>query len=285
MARRVRTTAGSAFGRALGYLDAATLATWSEASGIKLLLSRWYARLIGFPELIAHKRFGSIRDLLQRHGGDRVLDIGAGNGLYSIADGINRAGSTHLLLDVSVRHMRRATATGCSLGLPLWGIVCNAEALPLPSESVDSVLLIEALQFFDNEEAAVREIARVLRPGGVWICEQDNPPAGTVFVPPGEDRLRKRRVGYTEEALSGLAVREGLVLERSELMSGRIGRWWDHLDERIFRRSRSMHYVLFPVVRVLARLSTPTPVKGEPGTVLYLFRKPKAGAPAAAYAH
>jgi SAM-dependent methyltransferase len=277
MAKRVPAQAGGAFGRALAYLDAPTLATWSEASGLKLFLSRLYARVIGFPELIAHRRFQAIRDMLRRHGGNQVLDIGAGNGLYSIADAINRPGSIHLLVDVSQRHMLRATATGGSLGLPLWGVVCNAEALPLASESTDSVLLIEVLQFFDDDEAAVREIARVLRPGGVWVCEQDNPPPGAVFVPPPEDRLRKRRVGYTEDAMAELAARAGLLLESSRILSGRIGRWWEHLDERIFRTSRSIHYLLFPLLRLLARLWTPTHMRDEPGTVLYLFRKAKTG--------
>ncbi len=42
----------------------------------------------------------------------------------------------------------------------------TATAIPLPDESVDGVFVAEAFHWFGNDEA-VREIARVLRPGGM----------------------------------------------------------------------------------------------------------------------
>jgi SAM-dependent methyltransferase len=273
MPKRVSKGAGDVYGQALAYLDPPTLAAWSESSGLTLLLSRWYARLFGFPELAAHRRFQLVRDMLRRQGGDKVLDLGAGNGLYSVADAISRPGTAHLLADVSVRHLRRASATGHALALPIWGVACSAEAVPLASESIDTVLLIEVLQFIDDDEAAVEEVARVLRPGGVWLCEQENAPAGTRLARTAEPRLQKRRVGYTGEALRDMAARVGLVLEDSQMVSGRVGRWWESLDGQVFRKSRALHLILFPIGRLLAWLSTPPAVKGEPGTMLYLFRK------------
>jgi SAM-dependent methyltransferase len=272
-ARRLPRAAGSAYGRALAYLDAPTLALWSGANGIGLHLSQWYARAFGFPELAAHRRFGTLRDLLRRNGGGRVLDLGAGNGLYSVGDAIDRPGTTHVLADVSLRHMSRATATGHALGLPMWGIACSAAALPLATASLDSVLLVEVLQFIDDDEAAIQEVARVLRPGGAWLCEQEHPPADSSPVRTEEARLQRRRAGYSPEALTALAERAGLSLEHSQMVSGPMGRWWEGFDGRMFRRSRLMHFVLFPLIHLLARLSTPAPVHGTPGTVLYLFRK------------
>jgi SAM-dependent methyltransferase len=280
MVNRVSSGAGDVFGRALAYLDAPTLATWSGSSGVRLLLSRWYARLFGFPELAAHRRFRPVQGMLRRHGGEKVLDLGAGNGLYSIADAVNRPRSAHVLADVSVRHMRRATATGRALALPIWGIACSAEALPLAAESVDTVLLIEVLQFIEDDRTAVGEAARVLRPGGVLLCEQERPPFGASVVRTAEPRLQKRRVGYTAEALCELALGAGLVLEASQMVSGPMGRWWESLDGRIFRRNRTLHLVLFPFARLLAWLSAPAAVKGRPGTVLYLFRRTSGSDPA-----
>jgi SAM-dependent methyltransferase len=270
-------SAGKAFGRALAYLDNPTLALWSEAAGLRLLLSRWYAKVLGFPELAAHRRFGPIQDMLRQHGGGTVLDVGAGNGLYSVADAINRPGSTHFLADVSLRHMRRANATGRSLALPIWGITCSAPALPLATECLDTVLLIEVLQFVDEDRAAIGEIARVLRPGGVWVCEQEYPPVHSSLGSNPEARLQKRRIGYSPKALCELAARAGLILEHSQVVSGGIGRWWESLDGRIFQRSRLLHFVLFPLNHLLSWLLTPLPVDGKPGTVLYVFRKARAG--------
>ncbi len=270
---RVPTTAGDVYGRVLAHLDARTLTAWSEASGLKLLVSRWYARLFGFPELAAHQRFGPIRRALHQHGGGRVLDLGAGNGLYSIADSIRRPGSIHFLADISRRHMHRATVTGGALDLSIWGVVCSAEAIPLASESIDSVLLIEVLQFVDDDAVAIREIARALRPGGMWLCEQDWPPVGTPLVLTAETRLRKRRIGYTSDALCELAAKAGLTLKEARKVSGRVGRWWEAIDGQIFRRSRSLHYLMFPLVRLSAWVTTLAHPSSQSGTILYVFQK------------
>lgn len=282
MVGRVPRAAGSAYGRALAYLDDPTLSLWSGATGIGLRLSRWYARLFGFPELAAHRRYGPLQDMLRAYGGNRVLDLGAGNGLYSVGDALNRPGTTHFLADVSIRHMTRVVATGRALKLPIRGMACSAPALPLADESLDTVLLVEVLQFIDDDEAAVQEVARVLRPGGLWLCEQEHAPAGSALTRTAEARLRKRRAGYTPESLCGMAARAGLALEHSQMVSGRVGRWWESLDGRIFRRSRLLHFVLFPLGYVLAWLSSPAPLDGRPGTVLYRFRKTRRATPAPA---
>jgi SAM-dependent methyltransferase len=276
MAERVPAEAGNVYGRVLAYHVAPTLAAWSRVSGLWLHLSRWYARVLGFPELAAHRRFPVVRDMLHRHAGERVLDLGAGNGLYSIADAVLRPASSHILADLSVRHMHRATATGRALGLPLWGIACSAQALPFASASFDTILLIEVLQFVDDDQAAVKEVGRVLRRGGYWLCEQDRPPEGTPLTRVTEARLQKRRIGYTEKSLCHLAAAAGLVLEDSQPVSGRIGRWWESFDGRLFRKSRAIHFLLFPILRLLAGLFTNAALQRQPGTVLYLFRKPSA---------
>ena len=42
-----------------------------------------------------------------------------------------------------------------------------AECLPLPTAVADAVTCLEALEFFANPDQAVRELVRILRPGGV----------------------------------------------------------------------------------------------------------------------
>lgn len=96
------------------------------------------------------------RDLV----GQRVLDIGCGphGGLIGFV-GCERYGADPLILDY------------LSLGYPLadHGIRyahCRSEQLPFPTASFDTVVTVNALDHVDDPVEALREIARVLVPGG-----------------------------------------------------------------------------------------------------------------------
>jgi SAM-dependent methyltransferase len=100
--------------------------------------------------------------------GERVLELGCGAGLDTTwaAAAVQPAGCV-IAVDMAlpmVSAMRRnvggAGATGV---LP---IVAEAEALPLPEASVDVVLVNGLLSLAPDKTAVVREIRRVLRPGG-----------------------------------------------------------------------------------------------------------------------
>jgi len=96
-----------------------------------------------------------------------VLDVGCGDGAYSIHAA--QLGATVTGLDISPAMLaaarRRADATGVSVE---WR-EGRAEALPFPAASYDVVMAVTVLCFVPDAAAAIREMARVLRPGGVIV--------------------------------------------------------------------------------------------------------------------
>ncbi len=105
--------------------------------------------------------------------GQRVLDLASGPGLLTRAAAA-RIGDAGLAIasDISQGQLRCCPE--------LHRVVADGEALPFASASVDRVLCGLGLMFFPDEDAALGEMLRVLRPGGrialsVWGEAADVP--------------------------------------------------------------------------------------------------------------
>jgi SAM-dependent methyltransferase len=101
--------------------------------------------------------------------GSRVLDIASGTGALARAAGRRTGGDGHVVAsDVSGPMLARAAAIGAPEGAaPIEHVEASADALPFEDGRFDVVLCQQGLQFFPQQEAAVGEMRRVLRPGGV----------------------------------------------------------------------------------------------------------------------
>lgn len=91
--------------------------------------------------------------------GARLLDLGCGDGRITEALARDR-GFSVVGLDSSPDMVRAAAARGLEV------VEASANAIPLPDASFDVVFSNAALHWVDDHPAVVREIARVLRPGG-----------------------------------------------------------------------------------------------------------------------
>lgn len=137
---------GEAAGRALGYADA-------DLAGLPAAVRAAFAG-VGNPF-----RGDAVRP------GDTVLDLGAGAGADSLI-AARRAGpgGRVVALDRTPAMNRRLKAGADDANVSV--IRGCAEALPLADESVDSVTSNGALNLVPDKRRAVRELFRVLRPGG-----------------------------------------------------------------------------------------------------------------------
>jgi SAM-dependent methyltransferase len=98
--------------------------------------------------------------------GGVVLDVGAGTGVYSfVAAG---EGRTLIGVDFSLSSLAQAHSRSRASGEPLALICADAERLPIASGSVD-VLTTAGVLYCLDFPSFVREVQRVLRPGGSWV--------------------------------------------------------------------------------------------------------------------
>jgi demethylmenaquinone methyltransferase/2-methoxy-6-polyprenyl-1,4-benzoquinol methylase len=99
--------------------------------------------------------------------GDRVLDIAAGTGDLARAFA-RRVGRRGLVVhsDINEAMLRRGRERLEDEGLLLPPLLADAQALPLPEASFDIVSVAFGLRNMTDKDGALREMARVLKPGG-----------------------------------------------------------------------------------------------------------------------
>ena len=109
-----------------------------------------------------------LRTVLAPQPGERVLEIGPGTGYYTldIAEWVGPDGRVEIfdLQREFLDHVgERAAERGLANVVPTQG---DATALPYEDGSIDAVVLTAVLGEIPDPLAALREIRRVLRPGG-----------------------------------------------------------------------------------------------------------------------
>jgi ubiquinone/menaquinone biosynthesis C-methylase UbiE len=123
---------------------------------------------------VTRSRLGEI---LSPEPGKRVLEIGPGTGYYSLhaARWLEPDGTLEVLdiqQEMLDHTMRRAHALGISNIVPRQG---DAQALPYPDGHFDAAYLVATLGEVPDKERALRELRRVLKPGGRLVVGESQP--------------------------------------------------------------------------------------------------------------
>ncbi len=148
----------------------------------------------------------------ERLPGQVILEVGCG--AAQCGRWLSALGARVIALDLSagqLRHARDAISASRAPAPPLL-VQADAGALPLADASVDiACSAFGAIPFVTDSAAVMREVARVLRPGGRWVfstnhpmrwCMRDDPgPAGLVV-----ERSYFDRSSYIERAADGTPV-------------------------------------------------------------------------------
>lgn len=102
----------------------------------------------------------------------RLLDVGCGGGL--LAEEFARLGCDVTGLDRSLPTLAAAKAHAARSGLSIRYLEGSADALPFPEASFDAVSCCDVLEHVDDPGRVLAEIARVLKPGGLFLFDTIN---------------------------------------------------------------------------------------------------------------
>ena len=170
---------------------------WSRKSPVPMpYFMRWVLRLPRGPQSPK-----GLQQALQPRSGERILEIGPGVGVHALPVASSLLPSGILdALDAQQEMLdeltRRAARRGLTNIVPRQG---DARKLPYPDRTFDGAYLISVVGEIPDAVAALRELRRVLKPGGRLVV-------GEVVVDPDFVSL---------PALREKASKAGLSLERS----------------------------------------------------------------------
>jgi demethylmenaquinone methyltransferase / 2-methoxy-6-polyprenyl-1,4-benzoquinol methylase len=124
-----------------------------------------YARLLSLGQDGRWRAFLVSR--VEAAAGDTIVDVACGTGSVAV-ELVRRYGCTVVGVDQSAEMLaagrRRVAAAGLSDRITL--VNARAETLPFAAASFDGLTFTYLLRYVDDPEATLRELARVVRPGG-----------------------------------------------------------------------------------------------------------------------
>ena len=163
---------------------------------------------------------GRLRDVLDPRPGERMLEVGPGTGYYTldVAEWISPGGQLHIFdvqQEMLDHTMRRARERGLTNVVPSRG---DARSLSYEDGTFDAAVLVSTLGEIPDQDAALRELARVLRPGGRLVV-------GELFgdphwVSPKQLRTRAEAAGFVFRERSGTPLGYFARLDRPPKRGG-----------------------------------------------------------------
>lgn len=125
------------------------------------------------------------RELVSRVGDApvRILDVAAGTGLVSRALARRHPAARIAALDPSEAMLSSGAAENVSAGFEarIHPVLGRAESLPFPDDTFDVVTFTYLLRYVDDPAGTLRELTRVVRPGGTLASLEFHAPDAPVL--------------------------------------------------------------------------------------------------------
>lgn len=151
-------------------------------------VSTWWSPEQGDKSHIFAREIEVIEDMLKQEKKETCLDIACGAGRISQA--LSSNGTRVYSLDISLEMLKK----GLKWDRITKPILADGENLPFDDDSFDVVTCLDALVHFPNPGLAISEASRVLKKGGVYICNTSNP-YDLGFIPRGISQFLRCLLG------------------------------------------------------------------------------------------
>lgn len=149
--------------------------------------------------------------------GERVLDVACGTGVVArLAAERVGTGGTVAGLDLNAGMLAVARAKSPPAGPAIHWYETSAESIPLPDGSFDVVFCQLGLQFMADKTAALREMRRVLAPGGRLLLSTARPTAFFGVL----DRALARHIGAEAAGFVSMVFSLNEPTELERLLQG-----------------------------------------------------------------
>jgi ubiquinone/menaquinone biosynthesis C-methylase UbiE len=155
------------------------------------------------------------------------------NGLYGITDPIGQILSRwrfhtvlplihgDLVIDMACGDNRLLAALGRGFGIDIYNygnadiILKDFNNLPFASESIDTITILAALNYFDSPTLLMNELARVLKQDGTILITLLRKPISAAWHKFRDTSLP--RIAYSKKELQQLATQAGLRIDDRQL--------------------------------------------------------------------
>lgn len=203
---------------------------------------------------------------LNLRSGEKILDIACGSGYWTRKLAV-AYGCTAVGIDLSERAIsiarRHHSGSDCKY------VLSPAETLPFSAESFDKAISVCALEHFGSDTAALAEMARVLKPGGLLALSADS--FSPSFVPPAYRQWHAQKHAvrnfYDLDSIRPKLEAAGLrLLEHQYILTSR----FTFLSFQLLQRHRWPVALFLPILQPLSRLSDKFGTQNEKGLLLLL---------------
>ena len=202
------------------------------------VVPRFTDKMLGSREVAGHRT-----RVIEGLSGD-VVEIGFGSGLN--VPHYPAEVTTVFAVDPSLVGRKLATERVASSSIPIRYVGLDGESLPLDDESVDAALSTFTLCTIPDAARAVREVYRVLRPGGQFHFLEHGlcPDAGVARWQQRLNPIQQRLAGgcTLDRPIEGLIRDAGFEiseLQHDQLAGPDFMRPWSYLYEGIATKPRS----------------------------------------------